>query len=126
MLWKQHGNFKSRLLAVLFLFFNCVCTAAPVVKLTCENYEEVVSIRLVQVPSPLEGEEGSHNSALGYINHVHHFSVRRHSDNHVCNATITNAVVSLSAVESSLLYIPDASHLPVPGNDAFLFRYTLF
>jgi hypothetical protein len=126
MLWKQHRNFKSRLLAVLFLFFNCVCTAAPVVKLTGESYKNAVSIRLVQVPNPLGGEEENHASALGYINHINHFSVRRHSDNHVCNAAITNAPVSLPATASSVFFIPDASHLPIPGNDAFLFRYTLF
>jgi hypothetical protein len=122
MLWKQHGNFKSRLLAVLFLFFNCVCAAVPVVKLTGEGYQDV-STRLIQVPNPLESEEENHNPALGYINHVHHFSVRRHGDNHVCNMAITN-VLSLPAIESSVLYIP--GNLPMPGNYAFLFRYTLF
>jgi hypothetical protein len=125
MRWKQHINFKSKLLAVLFLFFNCVCTAAPVVKLTGENYKEAVSIRL-QMPNPLGGEEENHASSFGYINHVNHFSVRRHSDNRICNAAITNASVSLPDIESSVLYIPDASNLPMPGNDAFLFRYTLF
>ncbi len=124
MLKKQHIDFKGKLLAVLFLFFNCVCTAAPVLKLISENQADTVSIRLVQ--NPLENEEENHATSSGYINHVNHFSVRKHCNNRVCNTAVTNGTVSLSAIVLPVIYIPDASKLPVPGMDAFLFRYTLF
>lgn len=125
MAWKQHENSKGRLLAVLFLFFNCVCTAAPVLKFAGEKAKDAVSTRLVQVPHPLESEEENH-AVAGYLNSVHHFSVRKHFDSRVYNAVNTNSTVSLFAIASLAIYIPDAGNLPMPGNHAFLFRYTLF
>lgn len=125
---KQHIDFKGRLLAVLFLFFNCICTAAPIVKLTGENYPDTISIRLLQVANPLENEEENHAAPYWHVNQFHHTSVRKICNTRVYDAALTGSVVSLSAfdVEVSQTSIPNASVLPVHGNYAFLFRYTLF
>jgi hypothetical protein len=125
MLRKSHINFKSRLLAILFLFFNCVCSAAPVLKLANENYKAAVSTRLVQLPVPLENEE-ENRAASGYFNYINPIAVRKHSDSYVCNSNITNTALPAPAIEPSRICIPDASNLPMSGSDAFLFRYMLF
>ncbi len=122
MLGRQHTNFKSRLLATLFLFFNCVCTAAPVLKLTTED---VISIGVVQTPGPLENEEENRASSY-FINNINHILVRKHRDNHFCNSVITNITASVPAIKPSFICIPDTTSLPLPGNYAFLFRYTPF
>ena len=122
----QHRNFKSRLLAVLFLFFNCICTAAPVVKLTDENHADAVAIRLLQVPTPLENEEENRAATSGYINHANHFSVRKHCDKRVGNSPDAKPTILFSGNDLPKTYIHEAGILPVPGNYAFLFRYKLF
>ena len=121
MMWKQHTGFKSRLLALLFLFFNCICTAAPSLKFT-DNYKEVVS-RVVSTPG---GEEETH-TVQGYINSsVSPFSDRKHADKKACHSGYHWCSNSFSTVASSDTSIPDASVVPLPGNYAFLFRYNLF
>jgi hypothetical protein len=123
---KQHRNFKSRLLAVLFLFFNCICTAAPVVKLTGETQADAVSIRLVQVPTPLENEEENRATTSNYINHTNHFSVRKHCDKRVGNSLAAKSAILFSGNDLPKTCIHEAGNLPLPGNYAFLFRYKLF
>jgi len=120
--WKQHRGFRNRLLAMLFLFFNCVCAAAPVLKLTGENYNDTVSI---QIPGPLENEE-ENRATSAYINHVNHFSVRKQGARHVYSAVSTNSAISLAVSDLPGTYISSTSILPIPGDRAFLFRYTLF
>ncbi|HWI92909.1 MAG TPA: hypothetical protein VNT20_16645 [Flavisolibacter sp.] len=125
---KQHIGFKSRLLAVLFLFFNCICTAAPIVKLAGEDYADTTSIRLIQIANPLENEEEKHAIFYWHVNQFQYTSVRKIFNNRMYDAALTASIVPLSAsdVEASNTSIPDASVLPVPGNYAFLFRYSLF
>ncbi|MBO9684083.1 MAG: hypothetical protein J7502_15695 [Flavisolibacter sp.] len=122
----QHRNFKSQWLAVLFLFFNCICAAAPVLKLTDENHTDAVSIPLVQVPTPLENEEENRAATSGYINHANHFSLRKHCDKRVDNSLAAKSTVLVPGNDLPTAYIHKAGVLPLPGNYAFLFRYTLF
>lgn len=126
MFCRQNRSFKSRFLAVLLLFFNCVCIAAPVLRLDDGNYNDAVSIQLGQIPNPLESEEETHAPAFSYINYVNHFSARKYFGNRVYNPAVTRSNVLLPAVDLSNTCILNASTLPMPGNDAFLFRYTLF
>lgn len=123
---KQHSVFKGRFLVVLFLFFNFVCTAASVLRLTSENYKDAVCFQLAQFPNPSGNEEENHAAASGYINQVADFSVRKVCEKRIYNGARSNSTVSLASIESSSAYIPDAGVLPVPGHYAFLFRYTLF
>jgi len=123
MIWKQHRNSKSRLLAVLFLFFNCVCAAAPVAKLTDDNFKDAISVR---IGIPLENEEEAH-FASGYISHTTHFSVGKKNCKQKNHHFFSNQHSDLIAsVESSNTFIYRDSNLPLQGNYAFLFRYTLF
>ena len=110
---------------MLFLFFNCVCTAAPVLEFTAENYKEALSIHLAQGSNPLEGEE-NHSSAFSYTAHFNQYSIRRHCEYRIYSAVIPHTAVLASAIKSLKISLPDESVLPLPGNDAFLFRYNLF
>jgi hypothetical protein len=124
--WKQHRIFKSKLLAVLFLFFNCICTAAPVLKLRDENGTNVFASRTLQAPNPLDNDEETHASTSGYINHVHRISVRRHCDKLICESLAATSTVLYSGISLPNTHTPNDSILPTPGNAAFLFRYNLF
>ena len=109
---------------MLFLLFNCVCTAAPVLKLTGENYKDPVSIRLGQVSAPLENEEENH-AVSSYINSYNHFSVRKQS--YKANYQIVStSFTSFRVIGLPETYIADASVLPIPGSLALLFLYNLF
>lgn len=122
---KQHSLFKSRLISLLFLFFNGVCIAAPVVKLTSEEYKEVASISLVHIPNAPETEEENRFSASVYVNQLNHFSFRKHNDQHVFNKSNSIVFSSTCDVDQNF-YLSTSNFLPVPGYYAFLFRYNLF
>lgn len=121
---KQHTRFKSRLPGLLFLLFNCVCIAAPVVKLTSEEYKEAASIRLVHIPNVPETEEENHFTASVYVNHLNHFSFRKHK--HVFNESNSLAFALLNDAVGQKFYFSTVNFLPTPGYYAFLFRYNLF
>ena len=106
---------------MLFLFFNCVCAAAPVAKLSDDNLKDAISHR---IGSP-EGEKETH-VASGYVNQIRHFSVRAHSCRQNSHFSSSKYAVAISVAEPSNTYISNAGTLPLPGSDAFLFRYNLF
>lgn len=126
MQWKQHRNFKTNWFAALFLFFNCICTATPVLRVADEHLAGIISTEPVQFPTPLENEEENHAFPLGYTNHVHHFSIRRHGDNRVRDAVVFSSADLSSNRQLSINRLPGAHDLPIHGSDAFIFRYTLF
>ena len=121
MKWKQHRGFKSKLLAVLFLFFNCVCIAAPVAKFSNDNFKDAI---LIRTGSPLQSEEETH-LASGYINHAVHYSFHKKfcKKNHHFFSTQHSDLIS--GIESNTFF-DDGRTLPLPGNYTFLFRYNLF
>lgn len=121
---KQHISFKNRLLVMLFLFFNCVCTAAPVLKLT--GAEGTVSTWLVPIPIPPEGGEENHTTTYTCINHFLHFSFRKQCDKCLDHAPDGSSTTSFFAIDGSKVYLHKTSVLPIPGYYAFLFRYNLF
>lgn len=121
---KKDSGFRCRLLlAMLFLFFNCVCIAAPVIKIAAED---AVAGRLAPIPKTTETEEGNHLTASSYVNQQNHFSVRRQSDRRVSNTVNSFSAASFRSVDLRENYIAAASLLPTPGYYCFLFRYNLF
>lgn len=123
---KQHTGLKGRFLATLFLIFNIVCTAAPVLKGTGENYKEDVSIRLVQIPVPVENEEENHATSSGYTNHTNWLCVRKICERDINYLAANSVVNARSTIDPLKVYLNDAPVLPLPGYYAFLFRYNLF
>lgn len=121
MLSKQHRGLRNKVLAVLFLFFNCVCAAAPVLKLAGENDNHTISV----ASGPLENEEENH-AASAYINQFPHLSVGKHSTRRVGNNVDANSARSLAVVDVPETCISNAGFLPIRSNHVFLFRYTLF
>lgn len=122
MMQKQHNRFRSKLLAVLFLFFNCVCAAAPAAKLTDNNLADALSLKIGSCP--VQTEEETH-VASGYVNYVSHFSVRAQSFKQNPHFRYNKYAAAISVVESNASIL-NAGTLPLPGNYAFLFRYNLF
>jgi len=124
MLGKQHISFMHKVLAMLFLFFNCVCTATPVIKAISQDYKQAVSVPLSQLPGAAESEEES-QLVVSHVNQLTHFSfAKKHFNHHVDIASERSA--TLTDIASQRSYITSASLLPKPAYYIFLFRYTLF
>ena len=123
---KQHTGLKGRFLAMLFLIFNSVCTAAPVLEKTGENYKEDVSIRLVQLPVPVENEEENHATSSGYTNQTNCLCVRKLCERDINYLVASSVVNARSAIDPPKVYLNNGPVLPLPGYYAFLFRYNLF
>jgi hypothetical protein len=120
--WKQHTGFKSSVLALLFLFFNCVSVAIPVLHLRTEDSKEV-SQGLVQFPGNMETEEENPATSV-YVGHSINFSVRQHCNN---RAVCTNHdQPALPALHHKQFKLPDHHLLPLPGYYASLFLFNLF
>jgi hypothetical protein len=124
MLVKQHTGFRCMLLGILFLFFNCVCTAAPVIKITSEDYKQATSLQLNQTAGATETEENQLTTS-SYVSRVTHFSFRKQHLSHAYNAGGNNQLAPADiSLQSS--YLSTKYFLPTPGYYAFLFRYNLF
>ena len=121
----KHIGFKSRLLAVLFLFFNCVCTAAPVIKSSLDGNKQVLSLHLVQNLNNTETEEENRLTISSYINHHAAFSFRKQT-NHLVNETNHYNEMLFSVKDWSRPSISAADILPTPRYYSFLFRYKPF
>jgi hypothetical protein len=126
MLEKQYTSFRYRSLVILFLFFNCVCTAAPFIKATSENYKQVLPIQLAQSPNTAETEEESRLTGASYVNQLAHFSFRKQRSHFFHNSGSNINTAILLDIGSEKSYLTPASFLPTPGYYAFLFRYNLF
>ena len=118
-----HTRLRGRLLTMLFLLINCVCTAAPLLSLACEGHAKAVCRQWMQAPGPIENDEECQTAT---ISNNPHLSVRKH-----CEKGGNYSVVAASSYYYSNSYrtkfpIPDAHNLPLLGYYSFLFRYTLF
>lgn len=122
---KQHTSFRYMLLGIVFLLFNCVCTAASVIKITSEDYKQAVSLQLTQNAGANETEEDSSLIASSYVNRFARFSVRKQYPGQFYN-TCSNNQIAFADIGWQLSYLPAKHTLPTPGYYAFLFRYTLF
>lgn len=125
MLVKQHTSFRCMLLGILFLLLNCVCTAAPVIKITSEDYKQAISLQLIQNTGATETEEESQLITTSYVSQVTPFSVRKQFPCLACN-TSSNRLIAPAAFSSQSSYLSARCFLPIPGYYAFLFRYNLF
>ena len=127
MLLKKHTGFKVRFLCILFLFINCICSAAPVFKFISEDDNYAVATTLPQAPNSIETEEESHGAALALVIQPARLLLQKKKDNCI-NQTATHF--------QTALFFSDKKHqshsfittgfLPTPGYYAFLFRYQLF
>lgn len=122
---RQHTNYRSMLLGIVFLFFNCVCTAAPVIKITSEDYKQVVALQLPQPAGATETEEESPLTVTLYVSRMAHFSFRQQHPSHAYN-TDSNRQIALADIGWQPPYLSATYFLPTPGYYAFLFRYNLF
>ncbi len=121
---KKHIGFKSRLLAVLFLFFNCVCTAAPVIKNSLDDNKQSLSLRLQNLNNT-ETEEENRLTSSSYINQHSSFSFRKQT-NHIVNEVNHCNEMVLSVKDWRQPSITVADLLPTPRYYSFLFRYKPF
>ena len=122
---KQHIGLRCRLLGLLFLFFNCICTAAPVIKATSEDYKQAVSLRLSQNPNAAESEEES-RLAIAYVVQLTYFSLKRQPTDRLWKMGNNHPAVLLPDMGECKAYIAGTNFLPRPAYYAFLFRYKLF
>jgi len=122
---KQHTGFRYMLLGILFLFFNCVCTAAPLIKITSENYKQAISLHLTQPADATENEEESQLTVASYVNRVSHVSFRKQHPGYSYN-TDSNSQILFADTSWQSSYLSAKYFLPTPGYYAFLFRYNLF
>ena len=121
MLEKLHIGYKHRLLGMLFLLFNCVCTAAPIIKATSEDYKQAVTVRLAQSSSEEESRLAVSDAVL-----LTHFSFKKQHTSRLYNAGSNSAVEPLPHIYGHQPYIATANLLPTPAYYSFLFRYKLF
>jgi hypothetical protein len=126
-MWKLHMDFKGKLLGMLFLFFNCVCVAAPVVKLTSESYKDAVSMQLDPIPNTPETEEENRLTSFSYVNQPIRPSLRKQNEGQVYykDSSIHTALFP-SNRDSQKSYPIVAGFLPRPGYYTFLYRHHLF
>lgn len=122
---KEHIGLRCRLLGLLFLFFNCICTAAPVIKATSEDYKQAVSLPLAQNANAAESEEESRLAAV-YVVQLNHFSFKRQHTNRFYHVSSNYSVRMLSDKGCYQSYTDAASFLLRPAYYIFLFRYKLF
>lgn len=118
----KHSGFRSRMLAIIFLFLNCVCIASNGIKNTTDDYNQAISLQFGHDFNTLESEENQLPTS-SFINHLSRSSVTL--KNHNCNG---NFYCNASVLSFQKCCNPSiaSDFLPKPGNYTFLFRYTLF
>ena len=119
MSFSKHIVFKSRMLAVVFLFLNAVCIASPIVKNNADNHNQLISLPLGQ---NAESEETQLPNS-SFINHHAQRSIVLKNLN--CNSGFIEKEPILPAQRRPGT-ITTSGFLPKPGYYIFLFRYTLF
>lgn len=125
MIQTLHTGIKSRLLAILFLLFNCVCSAAPSVNLNTEKNTAPVSMTLAQT-NPLESEEGNASAGFSYINQSGYHGPRKPCSRPADQALVYKTLLPFSSVIKEKVYLHETAPLPLPGYYAFLYRFNLF
>ena len=77
----KHNFFKSRMLAVIFLFLNAVSIASPVIKNTADDNKPIISLTVGYAANAFESEENQTPNS-SFINHYSRSSVTL--KNHIC------------------------------------------
>ena len=119
----KHSVFKSRILAIIFLFLNAVCIASPVIKNATDDYNQAISLSFGHDANTFGSEENQlPNSSI--INHFSRSSVTL--KNHICAENIYDHSSVYSVQKYSNSSIAASALLQKPGYYTCLFRYTLF
>lgn len=113
-------------MAVLFLFFNLVCIAAPVLRLAGDNLSAGVPGRMLEVPKTSEGEEANLLSTASYVNRVQQLSLHRQNEKGPVKKYIGFRGLSSTDGYCESAYIGNAERLPLPGYYRYLFLHNLF
>ncbi|MEO6948605.1 MAG: hypothetical protein ABI297_01730 [Ginsengibacter sp.] len=119
----KHNVYKSRLLAIVFLFLNAVCIASPVMKNTADEYQSVITPQFGhdsisfelenQLPKSSLTSRFFSRSPVKLKNHIR-------AENFYCFST------AFSVQKYPNSSIDSSATLQKPGYYASLFRYTLF
>ena len=117
----KHSIYRSRLLAVIFLFLNAVCIASPGIKNSADNYNQV-ALQAGQDINAFESEE-SVVPAASFISQVRRGSLSATDDIYKHNFS---CALALPVDKWSHPAIAQSAFLQKPGYYTFLFRYTLF
>ena len=119
----KHNFFKSRVLAVIFVFLNAVSIASPVIKNTADDNKPIISLPFEYAANTVESEENqTPNSSV-----INHFSRKLVTlRNHICTENAYSRSSVFSVQKWTGPSITNSAFLPKPGYYIFLFRYTLF
>ena len=125
MLLKKHTGFTYRLIGMLFLFFNCVCTAAPVIKTSLETHK-TSKVQLAGNSNAIETEEEGRLANASFENQYNlSFRNTQHCNRLFKKDGNGNVIESNSNRLSKSPFAPH-TFLLRPAYYLFLFRYNLF
>lgn len=116
-------NFKSRILAIIFLFLNAVCIASPAIKTAYENEGQSVTIPFINDFNTVESEEEI--SGTSFINNHKSLSSANKSNNNRSEKNYLQRLV-LSVQNHFSPFIKNSAFLPTPHYYTFLFRFKPF
>jgi hypothetical protein len=120
----KHSIFKSRLLAIIFLFLNAVCIASPVTKNTADEYQSLISLSFGHDVNTFESEENQLPRASFISRSTSRSSVTL--KNHICTQNSYRYSAGSAVQKYSNSSIASSALLQKPGYYACLFRCTLF
>lgn len=116
-------NFKSRILAIIFLFLNAVCIATPAIKTAYENEGQSVTIPFINDFNTVESEEEI--SGTSFINnHKGLSSANKSNSNRSAKNYLQRLVLSVQNRFSP--FIKFSAFLPTPHYYTLLFRFKPF
>lgn len=119
----KHNGFRNRILAIILLFFNCVCVASGSIKNTFEHHNQVMCVQFGNDANNFESEENI-VPASSFINRVSTVSVS--SKNHIYNQNFYYNAPVLFCQKWRQSLVTEAGFLLKPRYYCFLFRYSLF
>lgn len=121
--FSKHHGFKSRMLAIVFVFLNCVCFASPGMKNITDEYQQVIAPQYGYDLNTLGSEE---NQLPAYSFKHHPVRISATSNNHTCNKNFYSIASLLPVKKCCKSFITASYFLPKPGYYTFLFRFKLF
>jgi len=115
---------KSRLLALIFILLNTVCSAAPSFNNTFGTKTQNSFQTVLQMANNIESEEAFAETSTCIINH------RTASSNYSTGEKIfdkkSGSTLSACKINKTDFFIKLSTLLPAPRYYNFLFRYNLF
>lgn len=118
----KHIGFPYRFIGMLLLFFNCVCTATPIIKTASDNYKQFIAL---QNSDGAESPEKNHLTDASYYSTTAHFSTKNQHQNFLPKTKCDNDNAGAIAISADS-YFTSLIHFPKPAYYLFLFRYNLF